>query len=145
MNANVDVPAFLTIFTIYLEAFAEHDPVRRRGLLARCLSEDSEIWGPNRMFVGHSEISDKIASFHDNWPNCRLVLATGLSTFDNVVRLGNAFVGPDGSVRARGETIFALASDGRIRSVVPLWEAELPPLPKSWQAHLGVPGTIDGH
>jgi len=63
MNANVDVPAFLTIFTIYLEAFAEHDPVRRRRLLARCLSEDSEIWGPNRMFVGISEITDKIASF----------------------------------------------------------------------------------
>ena len=142
INANVDVSAFLAILTVYLEAFAEHDPVRRRELLARCLTENGEILGPNRMFVGHSAISDKIAAFHVNWPDCRLVLASGVSTFDNVVRLGNALVGPDGSVRARGETMFALAPDGRIRSVVPFWEAKLPALPCSWPAHLAVRGSV---
>jgi hypothetical protein len=141
MKATVDASAFFSILTVYLEAFAETDPARRRELLARCLTEDGEIWGPNRMFVGHSAIADKIADFHVNWPGCRLVLATGISTFENVVRLGNALVGPEGSVRAKGETIFALAPDGRIRSVVPFWEAKLPPLPESWPAHLGVRAT----
>jgi hypothetical protein len=144
MNANVDVSAFFATFRVYLEAFAEHDVVLRRQLLVRCLTEDAEIWGPDRMFVGHSEISEKIANFHINWPNCRLVLATGISTFENVVRLGNALVGPDRSVRAKGETIFAIAPDGRIRRVVPFWEANLPPLPTSWPAHLGVP-PFEGH
>jgi hypothetical protein len=40
------------------------------------------------MFVGYAAISEKIAAFHVNWPDCRLVLATGIVTFDNVVRLG---------------------------------------------------------
>jgi hypothetical protein len=138
-NIVVDASAFFDTLVVYLEAFAEHDPVRRGELLARCFTADGEIWGPNRMFVGYSAISEKIAAFHINWPDCRLVLATGIVTFDNVVRLGNAIVGPDGAVRARGQTMFALAPDGRIRRVVPLWETQLPSLPESWPAHLGVP------
>ena len=96
------------------------------------------------MFVGRDAISDKIAAFHVNWPDCRLVLATGITSFDNVVRLGNAIVRPDNSVLARGQTIFALARDGRIHRVVPFWEAKLPSLPESWPAHLGVPATAEG-
>jgi len=143
MNTTVDVSAFFSILEVYLEAFAEHDAVRRAELLSRCFTADGEIWGPNRMFIGYAAISEKIAAFHGNWPDCRLVLATGIVTFDNVVRLGNALVGPDGSVRARGETIFALAQDGRIRCVVPFWEAKLPSVPKSWPPHLGVSVTRD--
>jgi hypothetical protein len=143
-SVTVDAPAFFAMLSVYLEAFGEHDPVRRGELLGRCLTEDGEIWGPNRMFVGHSAISEKIAAFHVNWPNCRLVLATGIKTFENVVRLGNAIVGPEGSVRARGQTIFALAPDGRIRRVVPFWEEDLPRVPESWPAYLGVPVIRQG-
>ena len=143
-NVTVDSSAFFAVLEIYLEAFAEHEPVRRGELLARCFTADGEIWGPNRLFVGYTAISEKIAAFHANWPHCRLVLATGIVTFDNVVRFGNAPVGPDGSVRARGETIFALAPDERIRRVVPFWEAKLPSVPESWPAHLGVPVTREG-
>ena len=144
-NATVDASAFFGILTVYLEAFAEHDPVHRCELLACCLTADREIWGPNRMFVGYTAISEKIAAFHVNWPNCRLVLATGITTFENVVRLGNAIVGPDGSVRARGQTMFALAPDGRIRRVIPFWDAQLPSLPEAWPAHFSVPITCEGH
>lgn len=138
-SATFSASAFFAVFAVYLEAFAERDPVRRGELLARCLTADGEIWGPNRMFVGYEAISAKIAAFHGNWPECRLVLASGISVFDNVVRLGNAIVGPDNSIRARGETIFALADDGRIQRVVPFWDMKLPGLPQSWPAHLGVP------
>ena len=90
MNGTVEVKAFLAMLVLYLQAFAEHDPVRRGELLARCFTADGEIWGPNRMFVGHAAISEKIATFHVNWPDCRLVLASGIVAFDNVVRLANA-------------------------------------------------------
>ena len=143
-NAAVDASPFFAILAVYLEAFAEHDPGRRGELLARCFTADGEIWGPDRMLVGHAAISGKIAAFHVNWPDCRLVLASGIIAFDNVVRLGNALVGPDGSVRASGQTVFALAPDGRIHRVVPVWEAKLPSLPESWPPHLGVPATRDG-
>jgi len=139
----IEDAAFLATLAIYLEAFAERDPARRGDLLARCFTADGEIWGPNRMFVGRAAISEKIAAFHVNWPGSRLVLASGIVTFDNVVRLGNALVWPDGSVRSRGQTMFELAPDGRIRRVVPLWEVKLPGLPPSWPAHLGAPVERD--
>jgi len=139
----VDDSAFLATLAVYLEAFAERDPVRRGELLARCFTADGEIWGPNRMFRGLAAISEKIAAFHVNWPGSRLVLASGIVAFDNVVRLGNALVGTDGSAHAKGETIFELAPDGRIRRVVPLWDAKLPSLPPSWPAHLGAPAERD--
>ena len=130
--------AFLEPLEVYLEAFAEHDPVLRAELLARCLTADAEIWGPKCVFAGHAAISEKIAGFHKNWPNCRLVLASGINTFRNIGRFGNAIVAPDGSVAAIGQSVIELAQDGRIYRVLPFWEA-LPPIPDSWPRHLAQP------
>ena len=127
--------AFVEPLIVYLEAFAEHDPVRRVDLLARCLTDDAEIWGPQRIFAGYAAISEKIAGFHKNWPGCRLVLASGINTFRNVGRFADAIIGPDGSVAASGEAVIELAQDGRISRVLPFWEA-LPPIPESWPRDL---------
>jgi hypothetical protein len=62
----------------------------RRELLARCLTPNCAIWGHSHVFAGHLAISDKIAKFHINFPDCRLVSASGLMTFDNIVRAANA-------------------------------------------------------
>ncbi len=130
--------AFLEPLEVYLEAFAEHDPVRRDELLGRCLTADAEIWGPKRVFAGYAAISEKIAGFHKNWPGCRLVLASGVNTFGNVARFAKAIVSPDGSVVASGQSVLELAPDGRISRVIPFWEA-LPPIPSPWPQHLAVP------
>jgi hypothetical protein len=135
---SIDMPAFLATLERYYEAFAEHDPARRAALLERCFTPDGQIWGPNRWFTGYAEISEKIARFHDNWPQCRLVLASGFTGFDNVVRCAGALVDRSGQVVARGEKLIAVAPDGRFRHVVPMWEMQLPDLPASWPAHLGV-------
>jgi len=131
--------AILEMFAIFYEAFAEHDAERRERMLARCLTPDAEIWGHSQVFAGYAAISEKIAGFHSNFPDCRLVLASGLFVFENIVRSRGAIIGPDGSVIARSESVKELASDGRIQRVVPLWEMELPPLPDGWPAHLAVP------
>lgn len=136
-TATMDAAAFLEPLAVYFEAFAEHDPVRRAALLARCLTPDAEIWGPKRVFAGYVEISEKIAGFHKNWPGCRLVLASGVNTFLNVCRISSAIVGPDGSAAATGQAVIELAQDGRISRVLPFWE-ELPPIPESWPALLRV-------
>ena len=129
---------FLAALAVYFEAFAEHDASRRSELLARCLTADAEIWGPKRVFAAYAAISEKIAGFHQNWPGCRLVLASGLNTFGNAARFGKAIVNPDGSVAASGHSVVELAEDGRICRVIPFWEA-LPPIPESWPQHLAVP------
>ncbi len=134
--------AFLEPLRVYLEAFAEHDRARRRELLGRCMTSDAEIWGPKRVFAGYAEISDKIAAFHQNWPGCHLVLASGINTFGNVARFGGAIVDPGGSVVASGHAVIEMAQDGRICRVVPFWDA-LPPIPEFWPRHLAVSAQRD--
>ncbi len=90
---------------IYAEAFAEHEAARRQEMLTRCLAPDAAIWGHSHVFAGYAAISEKIAGFQQNFPDCRLTLASGLFAFDNIVRFATAIVGPDGAVRARGETV----------------------------------------
>jgi len=131
----------LSLLEIYFEAFAEKDAERRDELLAGCLIPNAAIWGHSQVFVGYAAISEKIAGFHVNFPDCRLVLASGLFAFENIVRFGNAIVRLDGSVVARGETVMEIAQDGRICRVVPLWEMDLPPLPSGWPEHLAVPSA----
>lgn len=134
----MNTSALLHLLEIYFEAFAERDPTRRGELLIQCLTPDCAIWGHNHVYAGHAAISEKIAGFHINFPGCRLVLASGPMTFDNIVRAANAIVRADGSVIARGESVSEIAPDGRLCRIVPLWETDLPPVPDSWPAHLAV-------
>ena len=126
----------LEVLEVYFEAFAEHDPIRRDELLAQCLTPDCAIWGHSHVYAGYVAISEKIVGFHTNFPDCRLVLASGLMTFDNIVRSANAIVRRDGSVVARGESVSEISPDGRLCRIVPLWETNLPLVPESWPAHL---------
>jgi len=128
----------LKVLEVYFEAFAEHDPIRRGELLVQSLTPDCAIWGHSHVYAGHVAISEKIALFHTNFPDCRLVLASGLMTFDSIVRAANAIVRRDGSVVARGESVSEIAPDGRLCRIVPLWETSLPLIPESWPAHLAV-------
>ena len=128
----------LKVLEVYFGAFAEHDPIRRGELLAQCLTADCAIWGHSHVYAGHVAISEKIAGFHINFPDCRLVLASGLMTFDNIVRSANAIVRRDGSMVARGETVSEISPDGRLCRIVPLWETNLPLIPESWPTHLAV-------
>lgn len=129
---------FLRVLKPYYEAFAEHDEGRRLDLLRVAMTPDAEIWGPQRVFAGYEQISEKISGFHRHSPGCRLVLDTGLNTFLNSARIGGCILGPDGAARATGEAVIELAPDGRIQRVLPFWEA-LPPLPASWPRELAGP------
>ena len=134
----MDELQFLSALKPYYEAFAEHDESQRMQLLRAAMTPDAEIWGPKRVFAGYEQISEKIDGFHQNWPDCRLVLASGLNIFLNSARLCGAIVGPDGDARARGDALIELAPDGRIQRVIPFWEA-LPALPASWPRELAAP------
>ena len=132
---------FLASLKPYYKAFAERDEGVRLAFLQAAMTPDAEIWGPKRVFVGYEQISQKISGFHTNWPGCRLVLDTGLNVFLNSARIGGAIVGPDGTARAKGEALVELAPDGRIKRVIPFWEA-LPALPSSWPQGLAGPSRL---
>lgn len=127
----------------YLDAFVEHDAARRLDLLEQGLTSNAEVWGPKRVFTGYAEISEKIEGFHKNWPNCRLVLASGIVCFKNAGHFAKAIVGVDGSVLASGHSVVELAQDGRISRVLAFWGPQ-PPLPASWPKHHSVSALRGG-
>ena len=119
---------------LYFSAFAEHEHSARLALLAQCLTEEAEIWGPQKVFKGYESISEKIEGFQARMPGARLVLASGINIFSNNARFAVAIVGADGTIIATGEAVSEFTEDGRIFRVLPFWEA-LPPVPESWPSH----------
>lgn len=127
----MDSSVFENSLRVYFEAFAENDKTRRIALLSRCMTEEGEIWGPQRLFKGYEAISEKIEGFHSRMPGARLVLASGLNIFLNIARFKVAIVNADGSTRSEGDNFIELAETGRIHRVFPFWEP-VPPIPGSW-------------
>ena len=133
MNSSV----FENSLKVYFEAFAENERSQRLILLSRCMTEDAEIWGPQRLFKGYEAISEKIEGFHARMPGARLVLASGLNTFLNIARSKVAIVNADGSTKSVGDNYIEMAEGGRIQRVFPFWEP-VPPIPGSWPRHLAL-------
>jgi hypothetical protein len=140
---SMEVSDFLLPLQPYLDAFAEHNPARRLGLLEQAMTPDAVVEGPRRVFAGYVEISGKIEGFHKTWPNCRLVLANGIVCFRNIGHFANAIIATEGSVRASGHSVVELAQDGRIQRVQAFWGPP-PPLPKSWPARHSVQNSRGG-
>lgn len=130
----MEASAFFRALRPYLDAFVEHDSARRLVLLEEGLTPNAEIWGPQRVFAGYAEVSEKIDGFHRNWPNCSLVLASGMVCFKNTGHFAKAIVDAEGSVLASGHSVMELAQDGRISRVLAFWGPP-PPLPQSWPTH----------
>ena len=139
----MEASAFFLALKPYLDAFVEQDSARRLVLLEQGLIPNAEIWGPKRVFTGYAEVSEKIAGFHENWPNCRLVLASGIVCFNNAGHFANAIVDSHGSVLTSGYSVVELAQDGRISRVLAFWGPQ-PPLPESWPTHHSVPDLRGG-
>ena len=101
----------------------------------QCLTEEAEIWGPQKVFKGYPSISEKIDGFQARMPGARLVLASGLYVFQDIARFAVAIVGVDGSIIAEGDAVNEFAPDGRISRVLPFWEAHSA-VPLTWPGHL---------
>ena len=106
-------------------------------LLEQSLTPNAEIWGPARVFAGYAQISEKIDGVQKNWPNCRLVVTSGIVCFSNAGHFAMALVSADGSVLASGHSVVELAADGRIDRVLAFWGPQ-PPIPDEWPARLSV-------
>lgn len=131
----MDASSFFRPLKPYLDAFVELDVAKRLALLEQGLTPGAEIWGPTRVFAGYVEISEKIDGFHKNWPDCRLVLASGIVCFSNAGHFAKAIVSADGSVLASGHSVVELATDGRINRVLAFWGPQ-PAIPDDRPARL---------
>jgi hypothetical protein len=139
----MEAHSFLSPLKPYLEAFTEHEPARRLELLNQGLIPEAEIWGPKRVFAGYVEISEKIEGFQKNWPDCRLVLASGVICFGNAGHFAKAIADSKNSVLASGYSVAELAPDGRISRILAFW-GPAPVLPESWPQVLAAPTALGG-
>ena len=135
---HMEAESFFRPLAPYLDAFVEHDAARRLALLEQGLVPSAEICGPARVFAGYAQISEKIDGFHKNWPNCRLVVASGMVCFRNAGHFAKAIVSADGSILASGHSVVELAADGRIQRVLAFW-GPAPAIPEGWLERLSVP------
>jgi len=132
---RIEQSAFLKVLEPYMRAFTERDVVRRQDLLRESMTETAEIYGPKVPFTGYEQISVKIDWFQTSWPECRLVMASGLNVYHDSARFACAIVNSDGELKAQGHAVVQLSSDGRVAKVLPYWDT-LPPVPGGWPLEL---------
>jgi hypothetical protein len=114
----------------YLAAWNEPNAARRRDLVAQAWTEDGTYVDGARNGRGHDEISAMIGKAQDHFPGYRLHLASGIETHHDYVRFSwMAGATADAPLYIKGTDFAALASDGRLRTVVGFVDAAPAPTP----------------
>lgn len=138
----LDSEAFFRVLQPYHAAFVDPVLESRLALLRAALTPSAQICGPSTIFTGYDAISEKITAFQRNWPACSLALLASPLVFDRAAHFPMAIVDPGGAVRASGNAVVELASDGRIQRVMAFW-GQHQPLPASWPWRLVSPAAPD--
>ena len=102
----------------YFAAWNERDAPERRRLLASSLTPDAELLDPRGRWVGLDAISDRIALYHGDAPDTRVVRSGGLDAHNDVVRYGWTIVDDDGHELLEGVDVAERERDGRLRRVL---------------------------
>ena len=137
----MEVESFHSSLQPYFQSFAECEPGRRLELLAQAMEPSAEIWGPKVVFRGYEDISAKISAFQRNWPQCRLLLASGIVSFQNAGHFAMVIANASGQVLASGYSVVELAPSGRIQRVLAFW-GEPCAVPQGWPEHLVLAQTL---
>jgi hypothetical protein len=116
----------------YLAAWNEPDAARRRDLVSKAWIEDGTYVDGARDGRGHDEITAMIGKAQDHFPGYRLHIASGIETHHDYVRFSWAAGGSaEAPLYIRGTDFAAIASDGRLRSVVGFVDAAPAPASRS--------------
>ncbi|HEY1274599.1 MAG TPA: nuclear transport factor 2 family protein [Thermoleophilaceae bacterium] len=102
----------------YIAAWNEPDAARRRELLGQCMSPDGELIDRRGRHRGLDVLRDRIGTFHDSIPGCRVIRSTGADELAGVARHGFTVLDADGSMRTDGLNVIELADDGRLSRVM---------------------------
>lgn len=105
------------IADLYIAAWNETDPQRRRTLIAQGWSEDASYLDPLAGVSGHDGLDALIDAVQRQFPGLRFTLLGTVDGHNDRLRFSWA-LGPDGGEPlARGTDFALLAADGRLRSV----------------------------
>ena len=108
----------------YLAAWNEHDPKRRRELVAKTWTEDGTYVDRVREGRGHDSLDAMIAAAQQQFPAYRLNLASGIDAHHDCVRFSWVAGGTaEAPLYIKGTDFAVLASDGRIKSMIGFTDA----------------------
>jgi SnoaL-like domain len=109
---------------LYIAAWNEADPARRREIIARAWSEDGSYLDAHREGTGHAGIDTMIAAVQDRFPSYRFRLSSGIEAHHGQARFSWTAGGTEQAPLFFGGTDFVtLAEDGRLRAVTGFTDA----------------------
>jgi hypothetical protein len=102
----------------YLAAWNEHDPARRRDLVARTWTETGTYVDAHRHGEGHDGIDAMIRTAQQRFPGYELHLISSIEAQNGYVRFSWAAGGlPGAPLYLAGTDFFIVAADGRAQAV----------------------------
>ncbi|CAO3440370.1 nuclear transport factor 2 family protein [Azospirillum endophyticum] len=115
-------PTPAAIADLYIAAWNETDPQRRRALIALGWSEDASYLDPLAGVSGHDGLDALIDAVQRQFPGLRFSLLGAVDGYGDRLRFSWALGPVDGDAVAgdpvaRGTDFALLAADGRLRSV----------------------------
>jgi GNAT superfamily N-acetyltransferase len=124
---------------VYESLWAETDPTRCAGLIARCLAENIEIIGPGYRLVGRAAVAAEVVRFHRERPGSKALMASGIDAHSGWARFEVKVVNGQGATVDEGWDVVEFGTDGRIRRVVSFWG----PLPRATETAPPVVSAAD--
>src|SRR5882724_11552130 len=121
---RVPMANFNEVVVRYLAAWNEPEPKRRRDLVAKAWTDDGTYVDAAREGRGHDSLDAMIATAQGHFPGYRLRLASGIETHHDYLRFSWVAGGTaEAPLYIKGTDFVAVASDGRIKSVVGFTDA----------------------
>jgi hypothetical protein len=102
----------------YFAVWNEEDAGRRAELIERGWATDGRYLDPLFAASGHGEISDMVASVHQQFPGHRFHKVRGIDAHHDQVRFAWELRASTGEVAAAGLDVAELSDDGRLRQVI---------------------------
>ena len=110
------------IVDVYLAAWSEPDPEKRRPLIKKCWAKGGTYTDPMSDVSGRQGLEETIAGFHKQMPGGAIVLAGGIDEHHGRIRFAWALKAADGSMPVKGIDIGQLEEDGRLAGILGFWD-----------------------
>jgi hypothetical protein len=118
MLQNTDLPTRTTMIDLYLDAYGEPDPVRRRALIERCFDADAVLADPPMDAVGHDALDGMFAAVQGQFPGHRFERTSGVDAHHDAARYEWRLSAPDGTAVLAGTDVVRFTPTDTIASVV---------------------------
>lgn len=104
------------IARIYISAWNETDPKRRKELVAESLTETASYVDPLMQGEGHAEIETMIGAVQERFPGFRFALQGPVDGYGDRIRF-SWVLGPESEADIIKGTDFAVLEEGRMKAV----------------------------